>query len=195
MEEPLKTRVNELVDDLYDQVIPFASSNNQYAIYGHSLGGLVAYLLARKIIDNNLEPPLHLFITGAPAPAALPRNSRKMYLLPKMEFIDEIRHLKGCPEELLCNHDMMKFIEPILRADFEASENYLYKESSPLDLPLTVITGTTEGLEFDEIQLWQKETNAKTDFIRLPGHHFFILEQAQSIMKIVSAKLSQTQLL
>ena len=188
MKEPLMSNVDELIEDLYGQMKAFAGKND-YAIYGHSMGGLLAYLLALKLIENNVQAPLHLFITGTTGPSALSRKEKIRHLMAKDEFIQEIRDLKGMPDEILDSDEMLEYFEPILRADFRISENYLHKEPDPLDMPFTVITGTEEDMEIDDIQLWQRESKHPVDFKRLPGNHFFIFQHSGKIIEIIARKL------
>lgn len=186
--EALVTDLDWLIDDLYSQVSSRVDREN-YAIYGHSMGGLAAYLLARKIVERGHIPPVHLFITGTAGPSSPSRGEKKRHLLEKKEFIEEIRSLDGCPEEILKNEQLLEFFEPILRADFTATENYQHRKAGPLDIPFTVLTGTQEDLEKADIALWQLETNHTVDFRRLPGNHFFIFESPKKILEIIKGKL------
>jgi surfactin synthase thioesterase subunit len=186
--EPLITEVAGLVEDAYQQIKGNVGQRD-YAIYGHSLGGLVGWLLTRKIIANDHTPPLHVFITGTSGPSSTSRDEKKRHLLGRVEFMEEIRKLNGSPDEILQDAELLDYFEPILRADFKASETYLYEESPPLDIPLTVITGTEEDLETKNIELWQKETKRKVDFKRMDGNHFFILKSPGTIVDIIFSKL------
>jgi len=133
--------------------------------------------------------PSNLFITGTTGPSSVSRTEKKRHLLNQDDFIAEIRDLGGMPDEILNSEELLYFFEPILRSDFKISENYIYKETAPLRIPITVITGTEEDMEIEDIQLWQKETTNVVDFKRMPGRHFFILQHAFKIMEIISRKL------
>ena len=93
------------------------------------------------------------------------------------------------PDEVLQNEDWLNYFEPILRADFKASENYIYKHSTPLQMPMTVITGSEEDMEITDIHDWQKETEYVVDFRQMPGDHFFIFKYPQAIVEIIFRKL------
>ena len=187
--EPLIEDIYTLVKDMYNQVCNKIGETD-YAIYGHSMGGLVAYLLTRALIENNHKAPLHLFITGTTGPSALSRTDKKRHLLPKEEFINEIKKLGGMPDEILQNEEWLYYFEPILRADFKASENYLHENSAPLKVPMTVITGSDEDMEMADILIWQKESACTVDFRQMPGNHFFIFRHPRAIIDIISKKLS-----
>jgi len=188
MKEPLPGNINELTDDLFNQVKQHVG-NGTYAIYGHSLGGLMGYLLTKKLLENGMPMPTNLFITGTTGPSSLSRTEKKRHLLDQQDFIAEIRDLGGMPDEILNSEELLYFFEPILRSDFKVSENYIYEESAPLNIPFTVITGTEEEMDIEDIRLWQKETTHVVDFKRMPGKHFFILKHSFKIMEIISRKL------
>lgn len=188
MGEELLTDMEVLIEDLYQQVKPHLDER-PYAIYGHSLGGLITHLLTRKILSEGHPAPLHIFVTGTTGPSAPSRKEKKRHLLPKKEFIEEIRRLDGSPEEILQNEDLLEYIEPILRADFHLNETYAYENKGPLDLPFTVITGTEEDMTMEDIKLWQLESSRPIDFRRMKGKHFFIFEHAREIMDIIARKI------
>ena len=185
---PLITDVNLLTQDIYSQ-IEHLLNMGRYAIYGHSLGGLLGYLLAMEIVRRGQTPPVHLFITGTMGPSAPARELKKRHLLEKEDFIEELKCLNGCPKEILEDDDLLEYFEPILRADFEASETYKYEEAPPLKIPITVITGTDEEMNINDIGLWQKESALPVDFRRMKGKHFFILDHSNEIVDIISKKL------
>lgn len=189
MGEPLVKEISVIVDGLFEQ-IKDKLSNGEYAFYGHSMGGLVTYLLTQKIIENNLKLPLHLFITGTSGPGAVTRGEKKRHLMGQKEFLDEIKEFGGMPDEVLENEELLHYFEPILRSDFEASENYVHVSKHVMDIPITVITGSEEDFEHEDIQAWQNESLQVIDFRRLPGKHFFIFNYVQEIIQIIAKKLT-----
>ncbi len=193
MSEQLEPDINVLVDDLYLQVKPIVT-NGEYAIYGHSLGGLIAYLLTVKVLQNKHQAPKHVFVTGASGPSAASRSAKKLYLYPHKEFIEELVALGGLPDEIIREKDMINFLEPILRNDFKASATYVHKKIWPLSIPLTVITGTEEPITVDERLLWQDEFTTVVDFIQMTGNHFFIFNHSDELINIISRKLHHLEL-
>ncbi|MCW3466330.1 thioesterase II family protein [Chitinophaga nivalis] len=185
--EPLLDDVHDLAADIYRQVKNILS-NRTYAIYGHSLGGLIAYLLTRMIVENGHEPPAHLYITGTSGPADPARQQDPKHLLPIADFINIVREMDGSPAEVLQHEELLHYLEPILRADFKASELYRYEEKPPLDIPITVVTGTREVMSAESIRLWQQETTIPVDFRRMPGNHFFINRFSYELMQLIAKK-------
>jgi surfactin synthase thioesterase subunit len=189
--EALPTDTQEIVDDLYEQIK--GNLEEGYALYGHSMGGLIAYLLTKKIIECGHRPPLHLFVTGAAGPSSARGRGKQLHLLDKTEFLEEVGKLRGLPDELLADHALMDFFEPMLRADFKVSETYSYEESDPMDVPITVITGSEEEMKKEEINVWQKESSRRVDFRVMEGHHFFIYSHVVEIVDLIVRKLITIQ--
>ena len=187
--EPLTTDIHAIVADLYRQIRNKIDTAD-YAFYGHSMGGLVAYLLALKVREHQHRQPLHLFITGTSGPSSPSRGEKKRFQMVQEEFIQEIRDFGGMPDEMLANTELLHYFVPILRSDFEASETYIHDVQPPLDIPVTVITGTGEDMEAGDIEMWQKESLHKVDFRRLPGKHFFIFEFVPEIIQLIAKKLT-----
>lgn len=192
LREGLQFDVHSIAEDIFQQISDLYQGY-EFAIYGHSLGGLLGYLVTRLLWENKMTLPSHLFITGTTGPSSLSRGEKKRHLLSKEDFIQELKDLKGMPEEILQNEDLLEYYEPILRADFQASENYVHRERFALQLPITVITGTEEDMEPSDILLWQNETTETIEFKQLPGGHFFINDHPQKIVDIISDKLLHTK--
>jgi surfactin synthase thioesterase subunit len=188
-QEKLSVDLDAIVDDAYRQIK--GNLHNTYAFYGHSMGTVVAYLLTKRIVKDGLRVPIHLFVTGRAAPSIIDRDA-PMHRLPKDEFLVKLKELGGSPDEVLNDGELMNFFEPILRADFEALENYHYADTEPFDIPITVMTGLEEEITLDDARSWAKETTLSVDVRQFPGKHFFIFDHPKEIMKIIGQKLLVT---
>jgi surfactin synthase thioesterase subunit len=185
-QEPPITDAYALADDLYAQLLALADGK-PYALYGHSLGGLMVHLLAQKIMANGeLPPPLHLFVTGTVGPSARKGRLLKRHLMPRDAFLEEVRRMDGVTDETLREPELLDYIEPMLRADFQVSDTYVYRAGEPYDLPLTVITGTKEPIETADIKAWELETRQPAVFRQMPGKHFFIFAYPCEIMATIA---------
>jgi surfactin synthase thioesterase subunit len=184
--EDLETNANALVDDVIAQMQDLLET--PYAIYGHSMGSLLGYLVTRRLQERNLPLPKQLIFTGCVAPCTMERL-RKRHLLPKEEFLTELRMLGGSPDEILENETLMEFFEPIIRADFQAIETYRYEEAEPMYIPITIVNGDEEVRENEDVHGWQKESVYELDVRILPGRHFFIFDHCLTILDLIGEKL------
>jgi surfactin synthase thioesterase subunit len=188
--ERLLTDLNTMSNDLLLQV-QTEIKNQPYAIYGHSMGADLGYLLTRRIREAGLPAPLHLFFSGRKAPSV---NDGKMpkFNLPKNEFVCELNKLGGCPPEVLAEAALLDFFEPILRADFQAIETYVYQPEPSFDIPMTIMMGLTDDEVKEEHLLpWQQETRHPISIKRFSGGHFFIFDHLPSIGQLISKTLAQ----
>lgn len=191
--EPLYTDLNAIVDDAFRSVRSLID-DEPYAIYGHSMGALVGYLVTRNILENQLSCPGHLFLTGRQAPTVV-NPDEPVHTLPKPDFLEKVKELGGLPKEISDNAELMDFFEPVLRADFKALENFSYTHNGPIDIPVDVIIGMSEKVTAEEAKAWQKETTLPLGFRQFPGDHFFILDHAPRIMEWMVRKMNQTPVL
>ncbi len=189
MREPLLTDIHEMVEDIWMSIKD--DLNAPYAIYGHSLGSTLAYLFTLKAIAENKPSPCRLFLSGRNAPSV---NKRKnIHLLPKQEFIQKLLQYGGTSKELLQEKDLMEFMVPIMRADFQAVETYTYDRNAPrLAIPLTVMIGLNDvDVTYEEALKWQEVTTWKISVRQFPGGHFFIFDHLPEISRIICQDLAE----
>lgn len=184
--ENLLSNLDQIADDVFNQIKQ--ELNAPYAIYGHSMGGLLAYLLTKKIIGMNLPQPQHLFVTGCAAPS-MQGGGLVDPTLPKTEFIQEINKLGGISDGVLKNPDLMDYFEPILRADFTAVATYRRLPGEPFQVPMSVVIGDGEHITYEEAMEWQQETTVPLEVKVLPGNHFFIFDHPGRIIEMIARKL------
>lgn len=179
-------KLSQVADDAFQQLR--SQLDKPYMIYGHSMGGLLGYLLTKRIIKEGLNQPMHLFFTGCVGPS---RRYRDLvdHELPKDDFFQKIKKLGGSSEEIFKEQALMDFFEPILRADFEAVSSFQYQEGAPFNIPISIIIGTDENATVEEAMAWQKETLQPVEVHQLQGDHFFIQQNEREIVDMIINKL------
>lgn len=184
--EPLRPSLDDLADDVFTQ-IKARGVSGRYAIYGHSMGALLAFAAAQRIREAGLPGPEALFLSGSSSPALLPVRQR--HLLPKPEFITMLRELGGCPPQVLDDAEMLDFFEPILRSDFKAVETWQPPAAAPLDMPFVVMAGDEDETPVADAAAWASETTAPCKVIEFNGDHFFILRHWEAIGAAIRGQL------
>lgn len=186
LDEKCLTDIHAMTDDVFQNVV--ANIKEPYAIYGHSMGGLIAFLLTKKIIKKGITPPLKLYLTGRGGPSVIRKDEMK-HTLPREAFIQTLKDLGGM-DHILADHSLIEFFEPILRADLQAAERYQYTKEKPFDIPITVLIGEDEKITLEEASAWQAETTHPLTLKQLPGNHFFIFQHEKEIMEMIFRELS-----
>ena len=184
-EQPFR-RMGPLVESLYEAMAPQLSS--RYAFYGHSLGAVVAFEMARKIERQGGQGPIRLLVSAHSAPQIGLRRL-PFYTLPDKEFVDGLRRLAGTPQEALENEDLMGLMMTALRADFEVDETYNYEEGKPLECPISVFGGTDDpDVPQADLEAWRMQTSQQFSLHMMEGDHFFIF-RSQEFMHQLSQEL------
>jgi medium-chain acyl-[acyl-carrier-protein] hydrolase len=181
-------RLADLVDDI---AAGFQDSEAPFAFFGHSMGALLAFELARRLESEAQSGPVHLFVSGHSAPD-VERTADPIHQLPGPEFMERIRDLQGTPEELLANHEFRDMLLPILRADFQVCETYEYSPRKPLACGISVLGGLGDpyvGLE--DLEAWRRQTSGPFSVRMFPGNHFFLNSAMPSLFQAIARDLVQ----
>lgn len=166
-----------------------AELTGDYALFGHSVGGLVAYLVARRIVEQGGPPPRHLFVSGRSAPQ-LPNTRRELRALPTDDLVGELRALGGLPDVLLKERSLLELFLPLLRADMTVNETYHHVPGPPLPIPLTVFGGVDDPrAEPAELAAWQ-ELSADAALVTYPGGHFYLDDHVPEILEVVRRRMA-----
>lgn len=177
-----------LVEALAQAIYPFL--DKPFTFFGHSMGAIIGFELARCLRNKYSLEPLHLFVSGRPAPQ-IPDDDPPTYCLPEIEFINELKRLNGTPKEVLEHPELMQMLIPILRADFEVCQTYVYSDEKPLNCSITAYYGANDqDVDRNKMEAWNKQTSNTFKVHMLPGDHFFINKYEKPLLHLISKVLS-----
>ncbi len=180
--------IDEAVEDILKN-IKYRIIDNDYAIYGHSMGSLLAYELYYKIKKQKLRKPIHIFFSGYKAPNII-RKKENIYTLPDYDFIKKVIELGGTPEELSNNEELLDIFIPIIRNDFKILENYNYeKKEDKIECDVSILNGKQDSINLEEILAWEKHVGKGFKVYSFEGDHFFINNNAKNINSIINSTL------
>jgi medium-chain acyl-[acyl-carrier-protein] hydrolase len=180
-------RLIDLVQDVGAAIAPHTDA--PYAFFGHSMGALIAFTLARELRRMDLPAPELLMVSGHRAPQ-LPDPDSPIHALPEKEFLQEIRELNGTPEAVLQNAELLQLLIPILRADFAVCETYQYVAQVPLNCPIAVFGGTEDpDVSQEDLAAWFHQTTCSSSLRMFPGDHFYLLDQGNLLLQEISRQL------
>jgi surfactin synthase thioesterase subunit len=188
-EEAPFTRVDALVDTLVGAV----DFGTRFAFFGHSLGALVAFETARRLRERGRPPPEWLFLSAAPAPQLPPRGIPASHL-DEDGLLTALEPTYGeLAVELREDPELRELILPGLRADLLLVESYRHEARAPLDSGMTVLGGTRDDLTRDALEAWRVHATGPFQLHLLPGGHFYLREQRDTLLRLVAETLSSPQ--
>lgn len=189
LEDPPFTKLQPLVQDLIEVFPPYLDL--PFALFGHSLGAVIAFELARQLRQKYDLLPVCLFASARIAPQ-LPNRESPVYRLSDTALVDRLRDFNGTPECILQDRQLMKWFLPLLRADFEVNETYVYTPDKPLDCLISAFRGSKDTIvTYDEVTAWREQTSSSFTLRTIPGDHFFIQSAEELLLQILAYDLRQ----
>jgi surfactin synthase thioesterase subunit len=168
------TDIASLVADLADALGPYL--DRPYALFGHSMGGLISFELARHLERIGRRTPSRLFVSASRAPQ-LTRRGEQISALPDDELVAAVRRMAGTPERVLQDPELVELMLLALRADFELIETYRYRAGAPLACPIAAFGGVSDDIVWrSDLAGWAEQTSGPFTLHMLPGSHFFLAD-------------------
>ncbi|UZW58436.1 thioesterase II family protein [Lysobacter enzymogenes] len=187
------SRLPALVDWLLDELD--AQLADDFSLWGHSMGALLAYETARTLERRGRRGPRHLFVTGA-LPPRYPRHAERYHLLDDDGLIAKLAAMGGTPEEVLRDRDLMQIVLPFVRADFAVCETYAWDCREPaVCAPITAIGGDRDpDIAIEKLQGWNDCSRAGARVSSLPGGHFFLRDHVAALADTFTRTLARPAL-
>jgi surfactin synthase thioesterase subunit len=180
------TRLDPLVEAIAHHIGPLLDL--PVALFGHCMGALVAFELARRLRRDGCEP-IHLVVSALPAPRLVAR-APVLHTRSTREFVAALTGLEGISHDLLENPEFLALLLPTMRADFEVCETYRYRNEPPLRCRISAYAGRHDPrCPSDLLGSWRAETSAKFTVRLFPGDHFFIDSARAAVLSAISIDL------
>lgn len=188
-EAPFK-RLGPLLRSVCAALLP--ALDRPFALFGHSVGALIAFELARLLEGEHGRRPEHLFVSGRGAPD-LPSPRGDIHRLPPAAFVMALCEYSRSVRGLLDDPEAMELFLPILRADLELAETYGYVPRPPLSCPITVFGGEEdETVPPEQLSGWRRQTVRTCAIHMLPGDHFFVITAHRDVVGTIAEALRPT---
>jgi medium-chain acyl-[acyl-carrier-protein] hydrolase len=178
---PAHDRLDELVPELTQAIAPWL--DRPFVLFGHSLGALVSFELARTLRRCFCLTPALLVVSGYRAPHLPPRRP-PIHDLPRRTFWKEIGRLHGTPPEVLADPQLTSLLEPALRADFACVETYEHVPEAPLECPIVAFGGRADAeVPVEDLAAWAEHTESSFSLSMFAGDHFFVHTEQRSVVR------------
>lgn len=178
------TQLKPLIEHITAALLPHL--DKPFVFFGYSLGALLAFETVRALRRGGHPQPAHLFSAARVGPKIPPKEDPPVYTLSEADFSAKLHELNGTPQEILQNAELMQIVGPLIRADFQLNETYVYTPEPPLACGITAVRGTKDHLTpHEEMLQWQEETSGGFVVRTLPGDHFFMNSARELLLQVI----------
>jgi medium-chain acyl-[acyl-carrier-protein] hydrolase len=165
--------------------------DRSYALFGYSMGALVAFEVVRELRRRGAPPPAQLFVGAMRAPdvaSTLP----PMAELPDADLLRQVRAYYEPPAVAWENLDLLQLILPPLRADMALCERYVFRAEEPLDCAVQAFAGLRDRSgPLSAVQAWRSHTRGEFALEVFDGGHFFLNASLPRVQEVVASRLAR----
>ena len=186
MRDPNYDSIDDAVNDVLN-IIKDELKEGPYALFGHSMGSMIAFELYYKIKESGLPLPVHIIFSGRAAPQITREGKRRLHHLPDDQFKKEMLEMGGTPKEFFEHPELLEVFLPLLRGDFRLTETYLHSEKeTPIECDITVMSGKEDEDSVEEVEAWRVHAKNGCEIYYFDGGHFFIHDETERVVGIIN---------
>ena len=180
------TSIPELADGVYGKLAPVVGPDDTIALFGHSMGGMVAFEVARRFEDAGKQVAA-LFVSAVAAPGRvgydyIPESDRGL--------LDAVSEMTGVNPEFLENEEFAARILPTLRG-FKAISSYDCPAETTVRCPIhAYFADNDEVATAEKVGPWASRTSAEFTMREFAGHHFYVNDNLPELVADIEARLA-----
>lgn len=183
--EPPITTITELAERVEEVLV---MRRRPFALLGHSMGAVVGFVVADRLLERTDRKPVGLILSGRRAPSV--HRDERLHLASDTVMIDRLQRLGGTGANFLSEPELWQMIAPSIRADYQAIETYRHPRRPPLAVPLSVLIGKSDPcVTAQEGAAWRDHTAAGFRFRVVDGDHFYLSNPRPALCSAIAADL------
>jgi medium-chain acyl-[acyl-carrier-protein] hydrolase len=187
-DEPLCFDIDSVVGIVAPMIA--ASRHAPFALFGHSMGAIVAFEVARELSLRYQFHPEVLYVAARRAPH-LPNPEEPWYACPTETFFQRWADLVNMPMWIFDNPRRRATLEPILRADCQIVQTYQFTAERLLACPIVAVGGVADKYcSWSQLTAWQQHTTSRCTVKILSGGHSFVTSSRSELLSLLTADLA-----
>ncbi|SES46678.1 Surfactin synthase thioesterase subunit [Streptomyces sp. yr375] len=190
--EPCVGDLRELAALVWEQLRPVLAERPEVptALFGHSMGSIVAFEVARLMEREPGTGPLVLFASGRRAPA-IPHDD-DISGRDEAGIVAEMRALGGTDSRVLADPELLEMVLPALRNDYRAVESYCSDADTRISAPVSVLVGDTDPrTSMEQAHAWSGHTSGTMEIHTYPGGHFYLEHNQAGVLGTIRDTLTK----
>ena len=206
--EPPVEDLNAMATAIFDGVK--LQADIPFAFFGHSLGSIIAYEVARRLASAGLPLPVLMFVSAHEPPTnavddpswtswtSWTRRGRPtswMHELSDAEFTGAALERGFIPADAVSDAGLMAVLLPALRADLGIHERYSHGQwarEPGLSFPIVAMGGHDDSfVSAASLAKWSEVSSAEScELLMFEGGHFY-LQTDDRVLPAIEARLLQ----
>lgn len=185
-DEKPATDIHDLASGAFEALRPTLGA--KVALFGHSMGSLVAFEVARRMEQMLGVAPAVLVASGMWAPSRRRETELVTNDIDDMDgLIADLKRLKGTDPDLLDNEDIMHRIASAIHSDYIATDSYRCAPEVGVTCPITVFVGDRDPhVSMEAAQAWSRHTTGGFDLRVFAGDHFYLTNLQTAVARELS---------
>ncbi len=180
----------EMTTDIASKIEKQLDGNEDFALFGYSMGSLVAYeIVARKLLKKQ---PEHLFLASHEAPG-MEWESKGYSEMDDVTFAKAIVAFGGFDrfeERFLENRHFRRMIFDPIRQDYRLITSYHWEETERLSVPGTLFFAP-DDVPVEKAEQWRLRFHAPLELIEIGKNHFFIKDEPEKLAGLIRERMER----
>ncbi|HZN18858.1 MAG TPA: alpha/beta fold hydrolase [Micromonosporaceae bacterium] len=183
VDERAPSSIAELADGAAAAIRAYA--DRPTVLFGHSLGALVAFEVARRVSGSAAF--VHLVASGCAAPSLIPSDYiRWAAQLSGQDFADAAGRYEGLSPEVVADPELQELLLPDLRADLRLVAEYRYRPAAPLPVGVSLVNGRDDWhITEAALEPWRRECQAAPRYHWTDGGHFYFDGRPSTVVEVL----------
>ncbi|MGP8303448.1 thioesterase II family protein [Streptomyces inhibens] len=178
---PERIGIETVCDQIAERIA--AHRTGPFLLFGHSLGALIAFEVARRLGDR----PAHLIASGCVAPALHPTPRMvEVAGLDGQSLTEAVALYGGMRPEIVADPELQDFILPDVRADFRMVAKYRYRPAVALPFGISLVNGVDDPMvRHDDLADWSRECVIEPEMHWSEGGHFYFEQHPEAVTDVI----------
>lgn len=182
--------VDEAAIDIKEQIISQLNDHEDFAIFGHSMGALLAYEVYYKLADENKFPKI-IFLSARRTPSLILKPEAKISGLPFKEIKQKLLEHGGMSENFFEIPELIRLFMPVIRADYKIMEEYHFvQHEKKVGCKVVILGGNQDDISQTELIRWNDLLEYKSSIHMVDGNHFFVVNRMSEVLKVINEELN-----
>lgn len=160
-----------------------------YALFGHSMGALLAHGMLRHLPALGLPAPLALLASACAAPSM--RDAARFDNLETDEqLVADLKRQGGTPDAVFDHPELLRMTLDVLAADYSVCRSFRPASGAPR-LPVHVFAGRGDDITGPELEAWRSGSHFSLDWF--DGGHFYLRQHETAFLQRLERRLHALQ--